>query len=211
MNITALNKTLRVASASPKDAELQAISKVSQLDRIEMAELIVSMTKKVSDQQEENDRLKLLAEKANQGLALWKVFTTASGAVLVFAGAVLWFGGLWSDWKAVRDVHRYVQPSGQVVFDHRGLSQVEIDALAQRILASDSFDLPEYALKSDIPLYFTAGDFVRFGQDVSIVREHGHTEYYLATDQPLSSSTNNNGYNGVAVAGARINWKIVRE
>ncbi|MEZ5912864.1 MAG: hypothetical protein R3D84_12105 [Paracoccaceae bacterium] len=72
-----------------------AIAQVSQLDSKGLAELIVSMSEKISDQQTENDALKKAAERANQGLTLWKLATTLFGVVLAFAGAVLWFGRLW--------------------------------------------------------------------------------------------------------------------
>ncbi|MEZ5734034.1 MAG: hypothetical protein R3D97_17080 [Paracoccaceae bacterium] len=158
MKIQTLNMTLRSASSPGQDPVKEAITKVSQLDRDEMAELIVSMSKQLSDQEQANKDLKTIADKANQGLTIWKAVTTVVGAVVALAVAVLWFGGLWSDWKAVRNAHKFEQSNGQIVYGHGHLYAEDLASLRDQMKIPDAQDMTGYLMSGDtVKLSFADG------------------------------------------------------
>ena len=144
---------------------IQTADQVRGLNAQDKDSLIADITRELVRQHEENDKLKSVAEKANQGLTIWKLVTTAVGAVIAFAVGVLWFGGQYSAWEAIKTAHSVDQGNGQFTYGHQSFLPPEIAAMK---LALGMPDFDEFALKSEAARHSDLVGLIRFGQNVSL-------------------------------------------
>ncbi len=126
---------------------IQTATDIRSLTAADKDELIAEITIELAAQKEKNDLLKRASDRANQGLTIWKLVTTAVGAVIALAVGVLWFGGEWSAWQAIKEAHKVDLGNGQTAYAHQNFLPADVTAM------KTALGMPEMAtvaLKSEV-------------------------------------------------------------
>ncbi len=151
---------------------ISSVPDVKALKPTDKDELLAEIARELIQQREENDRLKLLAEKANVGMTLWKAVTTVSAVVVALGVGLLWAGGEWSAWTQIKAVHKNDNArSGAVIYDHLDMDDQTMAALRDRLGLPD-FD--GFARKTDLWTdqqlveKLTEAGFVKYGDRLGV-------------------------------------------
>jgi hypothetical protein len=150
------------------------------LDKEEVAELLVTISKKLGEQEEKTDAAESVAKRAGQGKVILSALGMLIGLLVGAGGALIFLNDEWRDWKELKAVHQTVprETTGVVLLDHADLHESEITAIMERM---DLPDFSEFARIADIPNIPDPQNLIRYGDEVKLRYASNPSQKYMSS------------------------------